>query len=138
MCSSPNISPSSLFWNPQNQQISKLTLLFRFGEDLMEILPKNKLSSFFVDTLYLYQVQFDAITSIIRHQTVVNETKITSMFYFRIWTHSHKLSLLPGSENTGWQFVFWQYLRHIFTNLSFEICWFWGFQNCPWFWISVE
>ena len=39
------------FWNPQNQTISKLTLLFRFGEDLMELLPKNKLATFFVDTL---------------------------------------------------------------------------------------
>ena len=38
----------------------------------------------YINTKYLYQVQFDAITSIIRHQTVVNETKITSMFYFRI------------------------------------------------------
>ena len=28
-----------------------LTLLFKFGGDLMEILPKNKLSSFFVDTV---------------------------------------------------------------------------------------
>ena len=40
------------FWNPQNRQISKLTLLLKFGGDLMEILPKNKLSSFFVDTVY--------------------------------------------------------------------------------------
>ena len=40
------------FWNPQDKQISKLTLLFEFGEDLMELLPKNKLWSFFVDTLY--------------------------------------------------------------------------------------
>ena len=39
------------FWNPQDQQISKLTLLFEFGEDLMEILPKNKMDTFFVDTL---------------------------------------------------------------------------------------
>ena len=37
------------FWNPQNQQISKLSLLFRFGEDLMELLPKNKLTTFFVN-----------------------------------------------------------------------------------------
>ena len=41
------------FWNPQNRQISKLTLLFRFGGDLMEILPKNKLWNFFVDILYI-------------------------------------------------------------------------------------
>ena len=41
------------FWNPQNEQISKLTLLFEFGEDLSELLPKNKLYTFFVDTLYL-------------------------------------------------------------------------------------
>ena len=40
------------FWNPQDEQISKLTLLFEFGEDLMEILTKNKLGCFFVDTLY--------------------------------------------------------------------------------------
>ena len=31
------------FWNPQNRQISKLTLLFEFGEVLMEILTKNQL-----------------------------------------------------------------------------------------------
>ena len=24
------------FWNPQDEQISKLTLLFEFGEDLMD------------------------------------------------------------------------------------------------------
>ena len=30
------------FWNPQNKQISKLPLLFKFCEDLMEILPKTK------------------------------------------------------------------------------------------------
>ena len=41
------------FWNPQNEQISKLTLLFEFGEDLREILPKNKLYTFFVDTVYI-------------------------------------------------------------------------------------
>ena len=34
------------FWNPQNQQISKLSLLFRFGEDLMEILPKQDRKSY--------------------------------------------------------------------------------------------
>ena len=39
------------FWNPQDEQISKLTLLFEFGEDLMEILTKNKLFTFFVDTV---------------------------------------------------------------------------------------
>ena len=39
------------FWNPQNQHISKLTSLFKFGEDWMKILPKNKLGSFFVDTV---------------------------------------------------------------------------------------
>ena len=41
------------FWNPQDQQISKLTLIFEFGEDFMEILTKNKPGSFFVDTLYV-------------------------------------------------------------------------------------
>ena len=46
------------FWNPQNRQISKLTLLFKFGGDLMEILLKNKLSSFFVDTLYNFAKTF--------------------------------------------------------------------------------
>ena len=30
------------FWNPQKKQISKLTLLFEFSENLMEILSKNK------------------------------------------------------------------------------------------------
>ena len=25
------------FWNPQNEQISKLTFLFEFGEDLREL-----------------------------------------------------------------------------------------------------
>ena len=39
------------FWNPQDEQISKLTLLFEFGEDLMEILTKNESPSFFVDTV---------------------------------------------------------------------------------------
>ena len=39
------------FWNPQNKQISKLTFLFEFGEDLRELFPKNKLGTFFVDTL---------------------------------------------------------------------------------------
>ena len=39
------------FLNPQNQQISKLTLLFKFGENLMEILTKNQLLTFFVDTV---------------------------------------------------------------------------------------
>ena len=34
------------FQNPQDQQISKLTLLFEFGEDLIEILTKNKLRIF--------------------------------------------------------------------------------------------
>ena len=42
-----------VFWNPQDEQISKLTFLFEFGEDLMEILTKNKLYSFFVDTVYI-------------------------------------------------------------------------------------
>ena len=41
------------FWNPENRQILKLTLLFEFGEDLMEILTKNESPSFFVDTVYL-------------------------------------------------------------------------------------
>ena len=41
------------FWNPQDQQISKLTLLFKFGEDLMEILTKNQLGRFFWDTVYI-------------------------------------------------------------------------------------
>ena len=35
------------FWNPQNEQISKLTLLFKFGEDFIEILTKNQLWRFF-------------------------------------------------------------------------------------------
>ena len=39
------------FWNPQNEQISKLSFLFEFGEDLRELLPKNKLGAFFVDTV---------------------------------------------------------------------------------------
>ena len=30
------------FWNPQKKQISKLTLLFEFSEDLVEILPKKQ------------------------------------------------------------------------------------------------
>ena len=30
------------FWNPQKKQISKLTLLFEFSENLMEILSKSK------------------------------------------------------------------------------------------------
>ena len=29
------------FWNPQNKQISKLTLLFEFGQVEAEILPKK-------------------------------------------------------------------------------------------------
>ena len=44
------------FWNPQNRQISKLTLLFKFGEDLMEILTKNQLERFFWDTVYVMVV----------------------------------------------------------------------------------
>ena len=39
-------------WNSHNEQISKLSFLFEFGEDLRELLPKNKLGTFFVDTLY--------------------------------------------------------------------------------------
>ena len=34
------------FWNPQDEQISKLTFLFEFGEDLMEILTKTNLVLF--------------------------------------------------------------------------------------------
>ena len=39
-------------WNPQNKQISKLTLLFEFGPVEAEILSKIKLPSFLVDTVY--------------------------------------------------------------------------------------
>ena len=53
---STKIQNQGQFWNPQKQTISKLSLLFRFGEDLMKILPKNKLSSFFVDTVYVSSV----------------------------------------------------------------------------------
>ena len=49
------------FWNPQNRQISKLTLLFKFGGDLMEILPKNKLEGFFWDTVYLNFLEIDTL-----------------------------------------------------------------------------
>ena len=35
------------------QAISKLTLLFKFGQVEAEILQKNKLPSFFVDTVYI-------------------------------------------------------------------------------------
>ena len=35
------------------KQISKLTLLFKFGQVEAEILQKNKLPSFFVDTVYI-------------------------------------------------------------------------------------
>ena len=48
---STKIQNQGQFWNPQNQTISKLSLLFRFGEDLMELFPKKKLATFFVDTL---------------------------------------------------------------------------------------
>ena len=34
------------FWNPRNEHISKLTFLFEFGEDLRELLSKNKLYTF--------------------------------------------------------------------------------------------
>ena len=41
------------------KQISKLTLLFKFGQVKAEILPKNKLPSFFVDKVYyLKQYKF--------------------------------------------------------------------------------
>ena len=41
------IQKQGQFWNPQNKQISELTLLFKFGEDLMEIRPKTtKLGNF--------------------------------------------------------------------------------------------
>ena len=39
------------FQNCHNKQISELTLLFEFGQVEAEILPKNKLLSFFVDTV---------------------------------------------------------------------------------------
>ena len=49
------IQKKGQFWNPQNEQISKLRFLFEFGEYLRELLPKNKLGTFFVDTLYIYR-----------------------------------------------------------------------------------
>ena len=47
------------FWNPQNKQISKLTLLFKFCEDLMEILPKTKLGNFQDHPLYYNTLLWD-------------------------------------------------------------------------------
>ena len=69
------------FRNPQDQQISKLTLLFEFGEDLMELLTKNKLYSFFVDTVYIEYFKFNE-TQAINNITTKKKERFYSLSLF--------------------------------------------------------
>ena len=38
ICQKPHISQPGVFWNPQDMQISKLSLDLKFDQDLLEIL----------------------------------------------------------------------------------------------------
>ena len=76
------------FWNPQDKQISKVTLFFEFGEDLMELLPKNKLGTFFVDTLYIGQKPPNKFYSIgiwrVQKYSNYNDVKLQITTYVKV------------------------------------------------------
>ena len=42
------------FWKAENVQISKLSLILKFEQDLMEKLKKNERVHFFMDKVYSY------------------------------------------------------------------------------------